>query len=99
MEQGIDPAFYTQIIVQSVTLEIAKLRCIPFQSKTKEQYKDICFNKGGNSEGDKVLETLDKKYYISIIYILSDQNYLNFSIYIIKIKVEVAKVSLILSFG
>lgn len=80
-------------------LQIVELQCIPFQSKTKEQYKDICFNKGGNSEGDKVLETLNKKYYISIVYIFSDQNYLTFSIYIIMIKVEVAKVSLISSFS
>lgn len=80
-------------------VKIVELQRIPFYGGTTKQYKDVCFNKSGALEDNKVLKALDKEYYILIVYVFFNQDYLAFLMCVIKMRVKVAKVGLILSFG
>lgn len=98
VKQDVNLALYTRVIFQSVLVKIIMFQHIPFESGTAKQYGNISFYKNGALKDDKALEVLYKKHLIFEIYIFLNYDYLVFFVYFIKIKINVAKISLILSF-
>lgn len=99
MGKSVDLALYVQVVVESVAVKVAKLRGIPLQGGVLKRYNNIGFHKKSSLEGHKALEMLDKKYYVFVVNIFAYKHYLALFIYLIKMRVEIAKIRLIPPFG
>lgn len=99
MEEYINLALYTQVVVEGIAVKVAKLRGVTFQSGASKRYGNVGFDKSRFFEGHQALETLDKKYYIFVINVFAHRHYLAFFMCLIKMQVKIAEICLIPHFG
>lgn len=97
MKESINPVFHAKVVIECITVKVAKFRDIPLYGRALKGYNNIGFHKNSASENDKVLKTLYKEQNIPIIDVFLYQNYLTFFVCLIKIGVKVAQVGLISS--
>lgn len=97
MEKSINSAFLVWVVIERVTIKLAKLRDVPLQGGVLDKCDNVGFDKGSVSKNYEVLKTLHKKHDVSMVYVFSYQNYLTLSVCSIKVGVEVSQIGLILS--
>lgn len=60
MEEDVNLAFDTRVIIENIVVKVAELRDIPFLGLTLKRYGNISFHKNSSLKNDQALKKLDK---------------------------------------
>lgn len=99
IRECVNLTLYNQDIIESITVKVIKFRGISLQGRASKEYSNVSLDKGSFFEGHKALETLDKEHYVFVVNVFAYRYYLAFFMHFIKMRVEIAKIHLILPFG
>ena len=90
MGEGVDPAFYAQVVVEGIAVKVSELRSILLQGGALKRCGNVGFDKGRSLEGYQALKMLDKEHYVPIINVFAYRYYLIFPVCPIKVGVKIA---------
>ena len=99
MEEFIYSILDAWVVDKGITVKVVKLRGIPLQGGVFARCGNVGFDKSYFFEGYLACETLNKKHDVLIINYFAPRHYLTFSIWLIKMRVKIAKIRLILPFN
>lgn len=90
--KGVDPAFYTRVVVEGVAVEVAEFKSIPLKGRALKRRGNASFHKNSPLKDNQVLGTLDKQHHVLIVNVLTNQYYLAFTMHFIEMRVKIAKI-------
>lgn len=99
MRECLNLVFHAQVVVEGITVKVAKFRSVPLKIKVSKGPSNIACDNSSFFGSHEALETLYEKHYISVLNVFAYRDYLTLSIYPIKMRIEIAKIYLIPLFG
>lgn len=72
VEEGIDPALHSRVIVKGVAVEIAEFRDVQLQGRALKGCGDVGFHKSSSFEGNQALKTLVEQHHIPMVNVFAN---------------------------